>query len=239
LTEEINGSAFVDCPLIEIRVAAQNANFKIEGNLLVTFDGTEVVRCFGLDREVLVGKKVKVLGISCFEGCRHLDRINFELGSELERIDRDALRDCLSLSKIEIPSSITIIDAGSFEGCCDLESCLFDEGSSLAAIGPMAFAKCISLRSFGIPGLVDEIGRNCFKKCVHLYRLKFRSLESLKNLLGDRRLDDALDEFGVSVNSSLFRIDVEDGRLGLEFPGRSSVGGGEGSLELSLVRDFE
>jgi hypothetical protein len=32
-------------------------------------------------------------------------------------------------------------------------------------------------------------------------------------LVGDRPLDDALAEFGVMVDSDLFRIDIEDGEL--------------------------
>jgi hypothetical protein len=68
LTEEIDESAFVDCPLTEIQVAPGWLNFKVEGTLLVTSNGTEIVRYFGLDREIIVGKNVKVLGKLCFEG---------------------------------------------------------------------------------------------------------------------------------------------------------------------------
>jgi hypothetical protein len=42
LTEEIDGSAFVNCPVIAIRVAPGSLNFKIEGNLLGTSDGREL-----------------------------------------------------------------------------------------------------------------------------------------------------------------------------------------------------
>jgi hypothetical protein len=69
LTEEIDGSAFVDCPSISIQVAPGNLNFKVEGNLLITSDNTEIVRYFGLNREILVDKTFRVLGKSCFEGC--------------------------------------------------------------------------------------------------------------------------------------------------------------------------
>jgi hypothetical protein len=117
LTEEIDGSAFVNCPSISIQIAPGNLNFKVEGNLLIRSDGTEIVRYFGQDREIVVGKKVKILGKSCFEGCKHIDRIDFGLGSELERIGLAALRDCVSLVAIEIPSSVTIIEESSFEGC--------------------------------------------------------------------------------------------------------------------------
>jgi hypothetical protein len=44
LAEEVDGSAFVNCPLIEIRIAPESLNFKVVRNLLVTSDGTAIVR---------------------------------------------------------------------------------------------------------------------------------------------------------------------------------------------------
>jgi hypothetical protein len=63
------------------------------------------------------------------------------------------------------------------------------------------------------------IGRNCFQEYIHLCRLKFRSLESLNIVVGHRSLDDALYETGVNWGSSLFRIEVEDGGVELNFSG--------------------
>jgi hypothetical protein len=116
---------------------------------------------------------------------------------------------------------------------------LIGEASSLVTIGARAFAKCTSLRSFYFPLRVGEIGRNCFEECIHLYKLEFSSSESLKTIVGDRSLDDALYELGVSESSSLLRIEVEDGgiELELEFAGWSSVSGGDDEdFHLTLVR---
>jgi hypothetical protein len=145
LTEEIDGSAFMDCPLITIQVAPENPNFKVEGDLLVTSDGIEIVRYFGHDREIFVDKKVKVLRKSCFECCKDLDGLNFEIGSELGRIGRAALRSCESLSVIEIPASVPVLEECSFEGCTELESVSICQDSSLVTIGSIAFANCPSL----------------------------------------------------------------------------------------------
>jgi hypothetical protein len=236
LTEAIDGSAFVNCPLTEIQVAPGSLNFKVEGNLLVTSDGTQIVRYFGMDREITVGRRIRVLGKSCFEGCKHLDRINSEIGSELERIGEAALRGCESLTVIEIPDSVERIEGASFEGCVELDSCLISQNSSLVTIGARAFAKCTSLRSFDIPPQVGEIGMNCFSECNCLHRLKFMSSESLARILGARSLDECLEEFGATAHSSLFRIDIEDGEVQFEFRGWRYIGGEEGDLKLSLVR---
>jgi hypothetical protein len=242
LAQEIAGSAFVNCPIISIQVITGNLDFKVEGDFLVTSDGTEILRYFGLHPEIVADKRVKVLRKSCFEGCNHIAQIAFEIGSELERIGPAALRNCLSLSIIDIPASVTIIDESSFEGCDELESCLIPRDSRLVTLGAKAFAKCTSLRSFSIPPQVGGIGSKCFDECIHLYRLKFISSECLQRVCDDRLLHDALDGFGVSASSSLFRIEVEDGGVELKFPGWTYVygrGNGEEDLELSLVRDIQ
>jgi hypothetical protein len=239
LTEEIPGSAFVNCPLLSMQVAPGSLNFKVEGSFLVTSDGTEIVRYFGLDSAIVVDKKVKTLRKSCFEGCKYIVQIDFEDGSELERIDAAALRDCVSLEIIDIPASATIIDESSFEGCDGLESCLIRRDSALATLGAKAFEKCTSLRSFSIPRHVGEIGSNCFNECIHLYQLKFMSSELLTRVIGHRFLDDALDEFGVRGSSSLFRIEVEDGGVELKVPGWTYVCSCEGNLQFSLTGDIQ
>jgi hypothetical protein len=116
------------------------------------------------------------------------------------------------LIEIDIPASVEMIDECSFEGCTELESCFFEEDSSLATIGCRAFGKCSSLRSFSIPRQFVEIGDNCFAECIHLYRFGFWSSKSLKRLIGDKSLEAALDGFGVSWSSGLFRIEIEDGK---------------------------
>jgi hypothetical protein len=140
---------------------------------------------------------------------------------------------------IEIPSSVAIFEESSFDGCTELESCLMHEDSSLVTIGARVFANCTLLRSFDISRVADGIGSNAFNQCIHLNRLKFRSLESLKRVVGARSLDDALDEFGVSRNSSLFKIEIDDVEADLRFPGWVSLRDGDGGLHLTLVPDLQ
>jgi hypothetical protein len=98
---------------------------------------------------------------------------------------------------------------------------------------------CTSVRSFDIPRRVGAIGNDCFSKSVYLYQLRFRSSDSLAGIVGDRSLDEALEELGVTGSSSLFRIDVDGGEAELKFPGWVSIPGGEGDLHLTLVRGIE
>jgi hypothetical protein len=66
-TEEIDGSAFVQCPLQMITVAPGNQNFRIEGNALITSDGTKIVRHIGNELEIIVSRTVEIFGKLCFE----------------------------------------------------------------------------------------------------------------------------------------------------------------------------
>jgi hypothetical protein len=222
-TEEIDGSAFVDCPLSEIRIAPGSRTFKIEAQLLMTSDGTAIVKYFGHDLEVIVPNQVEILGNSCFEGCSQVERVLFENGSKLRRIGRSSVSNCTSLASIEIPASVAVIGESAFKGCHGLESCLIDQDASLVRIEKEAFSECCSLRSFYVPLSVELIGEKCFNKCDSLHRLRFASDESLKTFVGDLTLDDVLEHVGLDEVSAEFRFEFDQGAAAFEFAGWSPV----------------
>jgi hypothetical protein len=121
-TTTIDGSAFLNCPLQDIRVAPENRCFAVRRKMLVTANRSEIVRYFGQDRKVIVGRHIKVIGKSCFEGCNHIDRVVFAKGSGLQRIDAAAFRGCTSLTVISIPASVQIIHESSFKDCDALKA---------------------------------------------------------------------------------------------------------------------
>jgi hypothetical protein len=207
-TEEIDGSAFVGCPLMVIEVAPGSRNFQVETNLLLRSDGTEIVRYFGPELEVIVPAKVEIFRKSCFEECTHVEQILFETDSKLRRICRSALSKCTSLMSISITASVYVIEEAAFNNCNGMESCTIPENANLQRIEKEAFSGCRSLRSFFIPPCVEAIGENCFHKCVSLRRLKFASNESLKKVIGDFTLDEALDSMGLNEIMSLLRIEI-------------------------------
>jgi hypothetical protein len=221
--------------LLTVRVAADSRNFTVNGNELQTFDGTEIVRYFGIGQEVRVAMNVERLGKSCFESCTNLLRVVFENGSRLRRIGPSAFADCEFLVGIEIPDSVEIIDEFAFKGCRGLESCVISEDSHIVRIEKKAFAKCRSLRSFDFPGTVEEIAEKCFSGCYPLHRLRFWSGEVVRKIIGDVTLDEALEKLGFRDMSSIFRIEVDVGGADFAFPGWSSVR--DGDSHLTLVRD--
>jgi hypothetical protein len=236
LTNEMDGSAFAGCPLEEIDIDPGNQRFILGENILLTPDGTEIVRCFGLEREILVPMEVEVLQKSCCESLRRLTELKFESGSKLRRICRSALSDCESLRNIVVPASVTEIEEFAFKGCFGLEECSIHKDAVLTAIGQEAFAGCSCLRSFYVPKNVEGIGKNCFWNCPSLLRLKFGSGDTLRSIVGDRTLDEAFGHLGFSEIRSLVRIEVEDDDSDLPFPGWVSVA--DASSHLTLTRKF-
>jgi hypothetical protein len=216
---EIDGSAFVGCPLEEIDIDPGNLTFIIRGNAIVTSDGTEIVRSFGFEREILVPSEVEVLQKSCFQSLKYLTELKFESGSKLRKICRSALSGCDSLRSIVVPASVIEIEESAFEGCLGLEECSIHKDAIHTKIGPMAFAGCCCLRSFYVRKNVEEIGANCFKKCHSLFQLKFGSGGTLKKIVRDGTLDEALEHLGFTEITSLFRIEVEDDDSESFFPG--------------------
>jgi hypothetical protein len=182
----------------------------VEGNLLMTSNGTEIVRYFGREVEVLVPKKVETLRKSCFEGSHCVERVVFEDESRLLRICRSALAYCSSLRSISLPASVEVIEEAAFELSTGLESCLIEENAHLQRIEREAFSECRSLRSFYVPLSVDSIGENCFNSCISLRRLKFASDKSLNRFVGDSPLDEAFENLGLYEISSVLRIEVGD-----------------------------
>jgi hypothetical protein len=129
--EEMDGSAFVGCPLLEIRVSARSRNFRVEGSLLSTADGTIIVRYFGRERYIDVRRRVEVVGNSCFESCSHLEKVLFEEGSKLRAICWSSFLGCKFLTSIRIPSSVEIIGESVCKQCYGLEECLIDDNAKL------------------------------------------------------------------------------------------------------------
>jgi hypothetical protein len=222
--------------MLRIEMARESRNFIVEGNLLLTSEGTEIVRYFGRELAVTIPAKVEILRKSCFEECNQIETIQFENGSKLRIISRSAVSKICSLRSISIPASVEIIEENALSGCTGLESCLIAENSNLVEISPEAFSECCSLRSFCIGSRVQVIGKNCFGNCGSLHRLKFESGESLRKFVGSSTLTDVLETIGLGDLSSLLIIELEDERMPFEFCGWSSVF--DSSSRLTLVQDI-
>jgi hypothetical protein len=232
--DEMDGSAFAHCRLEAIDIAAGNRRFIIRGNTLLTSDGTEIVRFFGFEREIIVPMEVEVLQKSCFASLECLEEVIFENESKLRRIDRSALFGCASLMRILLPASLSEIGEFAFTYCIGLEDCSIQETAMLVEIGREAFMKCCSLRSFYVPKNVERIGKDCFRKCPSLAGLRFGSGGTLKRIVTEKTLDEALEHLGITEISSVFRIEIDEDGSDLAFPGWIAVSDAGSHLTILL-----
>ncbi len=74
-----------------------------------------------------------------------------------------SLRDCVRLTSVIIPNSVTNIDVEAFSACESLLSVTIP--NSVTTIGQLAFANCSALTSVTIPNSVTEIGGSAFANC--------------------------------------------------------------------------
>ena len=75
-------------------------------------------------------------------------------------------RDCMNLTSITIPNSVTEIGISAFENCTNLEYMTMP--NSVTSIGSSAFYGCSSLTSINIPGGVTRIWSDAFEGCSSL-----------------------------------------------------------------------
>jgi hypothetical protein len=129
---------------------------------------------------------------------------------------------------------VTEIEEFAFKECLGLEECSIAKDAILVRIGDEAFSGCICLRSFYVPKHVEGMGANCFTECRSLSGLQFGSGDTLKSLVSDLTLDEALKHLGFSEITRQFRIEVDDDVSDLSFPGWISVA--DESSHLTLIR---
>ena len=84
----------------------------------------------------------------------------------VNEVGRWSFYDCVGLTSVTIPSSVTYIDDYAFENCTGLTSITIP--SSVTAIGHEVFASCTGLTSLTIPSSVTYLGEAAFGMCTGL-----------------------------------------------------------------------
>jgi hypothetical protein len=118
-----------------------------------------------------------------------------------------------------ISKRVKVLRKSCFESCNQLHEINFEIGPELARIGPAVFRDGLSLVSIEFSVPVKNLDECSLEGCDELefFVLDRNSSESLRRVLGDRSLDDALSEFGVTLCSNLFRVEVDDGGVVKKF----------------------
>ncbi len=134
--------------------------------------------------EINIPKQVTELEHKTFKGCKKLESVVFEEGSELSFIGgyRNAslstvpvgyiFGGCESLKTINIPQKVESIGVSAFNGCTSLETVIFEErgenGESLT-LGNYVFSGCSSLKNINFEASnATSVGMMAFADCVAL-----------------------------------------------------------------------
>lgn len=132
--------------LKSIIVVNTNRNYRSADGILVSGDGTEIIKApesydFG-GKLFVVPEKVETIGAKAFKNCR--------------------------ITAVAFPDSVKILGDGAFSGCGKLTEVAGMEKSSLIALGRGCFENCESLMKASIPASVINIGAKCFYNCKAL-----------------------------------------------------------------------
>ncbi|KAK8895234.1 hypothetical protein M9Y10_023676 [Tritrichomonas musculus] len=129
----------------------------------------KIIFCDFLIESIIIPKETTVIKSNAFRySC--LKKIDFEVGSKLEKIKKKAFKN-LQIEEISIPNSVTIIDDFAFSNCCLLKKVNIAETSHLYSIGKSAFEKT-SIESFLFPPTLRIVDDCAFYECDKLRTIK-------------------------------------------------------------------
>ena len=95
-------------------------------------------------------------------------------------IGDDAFRDCMGLTAVQIPATVTTIGERAFRNCIGLTSVTLPDG--LTTLGNQAFVNCMGLTGIDLPASLVKIGKQAFLECNGMTHVGASSLESWLNI---------------------------------------------------------
>ena len=204
----VKSCAFKGLNIKEIEIDNQNANLKLENNILYTSDYKELLLSFNYKNQELTinqqteviqpyafennnnlktvnfGSLIKTIGEYSFYNCKNITDLKFSPTVELT-VNNSAFAGLESLKNVELPVGLIKLDNSAFENCISLNSVVFNilEGSTankIQHIGQSCFAGCKNLLTFVVPSSVTNLGMKCFENCYNLQNITLSPL--VKNI---------------------------------------------------------
>ena len=125
---------------------------------------------YGGSENIVVPEGVTRIRKEVFRGCKQLKKI--ELPSSLIVIEKDAFNGCFALEEIIIPDNVTEIGERAFRNCSRLKRAALP--NSLIALKPYTFSLCKSLEVLEGGSSIEHLGKECFAGCKCLSELSFQ-----------------------------------------------------------------
>ncbi len=118
-------------------------------------------------KEVTILDGYEKIADYAFTNCISLTTIN--IPSSVSVIGKNAFSNCTSLENVNIPIDVTAIEDYLFYNCIKLSNIIIP--SNISSIGNYAFSKCTSLTSIIVPNSVISIGKSAFSNCNTLEKI--------------------------------------------------------------------
>ena len=170
-TTNVIPTAFVECESLEsILVDDGNINYASSAGILTSKDGTVIIKCPAAKTGAYTTSHSLVeIKSDAFKGCKYITEINLSEG--LEAIGDNAFSG-MTITQIEIPSTVNSIGNGAFTNCSNLEAIDVDEENEyFASVEGVLYNKertklivCPSSKdgSFEVSEDITEISDNAF-----------------------------------------------------------------------------
>ncbi|MCM1306185.1 MAG: leucine-rich repeat protein [Bacteroides sp.] len=84
-------------------------------------------------------------------------------GLPVTTIENDVFKDCLDLTSVTLPESLTKIGSSTFSGCTELKK--INIPNNVTSIGSSAFSGCVGLTEINIPDKIKTIASSVFSGC--------------------------------------------------------------------------
>jgi len=136
--------------------AASASDFKMEGDTLVSYRGT--------DSTVSIPDAVRVIGREAFEGNDYVELVT--IPNSVKRIEPYAFWGCDKLERVVLGTGLYEIGDFAFSGCYGLKQITIPD--NITAIGIQAFADCYNMTDISIPRETVNIHETAFDCCYKL-----------------------------------------------------------------------
>ena len=227
-TTIIADATFMDCKNLEyITIPESITNIGVNafyGCTALTEINFNAINCSDLDSNhnlfseaginnsgitVNIGSNVKILPEFLFYSSKgnNIKSVVFANDSICNTIKSFVFQNCVNLTEINLPMSITTIGSSVFYGCSNLKSITIPE--NVTSIESLAFFNCSSLRSITIPEKVINIGSSAFSGCVSITEINFNAINCNDFAAGDAIFSSVgvnTDGVNVKIGSSVTKI---------------------------------
>ena len=197
--EEDSNNLFNGKNIVWDEISSDDCELSADGLTLVKLWNNKI-KNFDMNRDPLL-RKIKVIGPSALKNCRSLTSIN--ISSSVTTIGGYAFEDCRSLTSIHIPNSVTRIWGNAFANCSSLISIHIP--NSVTRIEKDAFASCTGLTSIDIPNSVKSIGEAAFYGCSNLTSI---NIPSSVTSIGMQAFNLCRSLTSINIPSSVTNIDI-------------------------------